>query len=133
MSTEEQALDGQQAGKEGAATQSKAVAKKADGVFMGFSLAQAIFAISWPVLVLVSLYAFVLVPRLDAIEAGIRSRPSIKVVNTDNVVRSYIAQGMTADAAITKADGQFRRMAERGFIVLRNSDVLAAPKSVKQP
>lgn len=133
MSKEELALDGQQEAAGGEAAASKPASKKGEGVFMGFGLAQAIFAISWPVAVLVGLYAFVLVPRLDAIEAGIRARPSIKVVNTDTVVRGYIAQGMTADAAISRADKQFRRMADRGFIVLRNSDVLAAPKSAKQP
>lgn len=102
-------------------------------VFMGFTLAQAIFAISWPLMVIVGLYAFMLAPRLDAIEAAVRARPAIKVVNSDDIVRSWIAQGLDANAAISRADAQFRKMGEQGYVVLRNGDVLAAPKSAKQP
>lgn len=102
-------------------------------VFMGFTLTQAIFAISWPLLVIVGLYAFMLVPRLEAIEAAVRARPAIKVVNSDDIVRSWIAQGLDANAAISRADAQFRKMGEQGYVVLRNGDVLAAPKSAKQP
>lgn len=102
-------------------------------VFLGFTLGEAIFAILWPVALLAGLYAYVLVPRLEAIESGVRSRPAIKVVNVDEVVRAGIASGLQADAAISRADAQFRKLADQGYIVLNNNDVLAAPKETRLP
>lgn len=112
---------------------SESVSEGKPTVFMGFTLGQAIFAISWPLLVLVGLYAFLLAPRLEAIEAGVRARPAIKVVNVTEVVRRGVESGMDANDAINRADAQFRKLASEGYIVLNNNDVLAAPKDARLP
>ena len=102
-----------------------------EGVFLGLSLGQALVALSWPVLLLAAVFSFHLDTRLKAIEAGVRSRPAIKVVNVADTMRGLIKSGMTADQAFEAADQKFRRYADAGYIVIDNNAVMAAPNGVK--
>ena len=100
-------------------------------VFFGLTLGQAFLALGWPVLLLVGVFTFHLDSRLKAIEAGVRSRPAVKVVNVAETMRGLIRSGLTADQAIVKADQEFQRYADAGYIVLDNNAVMAAPKGAK--
>lgn len=102
-------------------------------VFFGLTLGQAFLALGWPVLLLVGVFTFHLDSRLKAIEAGVRSRPAVKVVNVAETMRGLIRSGLTSDQAIVKADQEFQRYADAGYIVLDNNAVMAAPKGAKLP
>lgn len=114
-----------------AATTTAPASTAATGVFFGLTVGQAFVALSWPVLLLAAIFSFHLDGRLKAIELGVRSRPAIKVVNVAETMRGLMKSGLTTDEAIVKADQQFQRYADAGYIVLDNNAVMAAPKGVK--
>jgi len=107
----------------------KAVSAPAPTVFLGLSLGQAIVVLAWPVLLLSALYGFVLAKKEDvqALEAAVRARPAVMVVDVTEVMRANIAKGMSADDAVMQANASFQRLARAGYIVIDSNAVLASP------
>jgi hypothetical protein len=104
-------------------------AASAPTVFLGLTLAQAIVMLAWPALLLAALYAFYLPKARDlaVLEAAIRSRPALKVVDVSALVRSHIATGLSADAAIDKANADMQRLGRAGYVVIDSNAVMASP------
>lgn len=102
-----------------------------DAVFLGLTLGQVILMVAWPVLLLVAAYSFVLVKKEAVLEAAIRARPAIKVVDVTQVMRTHIAQGLTADQAITASNSEFQKLGQAGYVVIDANSVLAAPANTE--
>lgn len=79
------------------------------------------------------MYAFALAKKdeVQALEAAVRARPAVKVVDVTAVMRANIAKGMSADDAITQANASFQRLGRAGYIVIDSNAVLAAPPSAE--
>lgn len=105
--------------------------REAPAVFFGLTLGQSALLLGWPLLVASLLFAFVLKPRIEAIEEGVRSRPGIKTVNVGSRMRALVDTGLSSEGAIKKASSEFEAYAAAGYVVIDNNAILAAPEKVK--
>lgn len=100
-------------------------------VFMGFTLMQAIFVIFWPLAAMAGAWYLLINPRLNAIEAGLKSRPSIHVADIRKRVNSHVQQGKTASEAVHAVENEFKRLSAHGYVVLPADSVMSAPDEVR--
>lgn len=100
---------------------------------MGFTFGQLLLILAWPVVALGAFYMLIGATKQDmnAVVAGVKSRPPIKVLYVNSHLNEMMAKGLSGDKALLNMQAQTVAWGKAGYLVIDSATVLAAPEQVE--